>query len=213
MRLYDISKTISEDMVVYKNKESKKIRRNVVANHAENGYHESRIDMDMHCGTHMDAPLHMLDGGATIESLELRRFLGDCKLYDLTHIEEKIFERDIAHLDIAAGDRVLLKTRNSFDTAYNPRFVYLEEEAAQYLVRKGIQCLGIDAMSVERDKPGHPTHKILLGAGIGVLEDLQLKDVPQGRYFLSALPLKIQGADASPIRAVLMDIAPGQRPV
>ncbi len=205
MRIHDISKTISADMVVYKNKESKKIQRSIVANHAENGYHESRIDMDLHCGTHMDAALHMIDGGATIESLDLSRFLGDCKLFDLTHIEEKIYAKDIARLSITAGDIVLFKTKNSYDTAYNARFVYLEEDAAQWLVDKQIKCLGIDAMSVERDKPGHPAHKILLGASVGLLEDLQLKDVEAGTYFLSALPLKIQGGDASPIRAVLVE--------
>lgn len=205
MKIHDISKTISEDMIVYKNKESKKIQRNVVATHPENGYHESRMDMDMHCGTHMDAALHMIANGETIESLDLSRFIGDCKLFDLCYVEEKIHKTDLVDLPINKGDIILLKTKNSYDSAYNPKFVYLEEDGAEYLVSLGICCLGMDAMSVERDKKGHPTHKILLGAGIGVLEDLQLKEVEPGEYFLSALPLKIQGADASPIRAVLIE--------
>lgn len=203
MKIFDISKPIDEEMVVYKNRENKRIKRTIVANHAENHYHESRMDMDMHCGTHMDAGLHMIAGGSTIEQLNLERFFGPCKVFDLTHVEEAVHVADLQALDIKAGDRILLRTKNSFDQIYNPMFVYLEEDAAQYLVEKEISCLGMDAMSIERDKPGHPTHKMILGAGIGVLEDLRLADILPGEYFLSALPLAIRGSEASPIRAVL----------
>ncbi|MBF1051908.1 MAG: cyclase family protein, partial [Peptostreptococcaceae bacterium] len=100
---------------------------------------------------------------------------------------------------------IIFKTKNSYDIKYNPKFVYIEEDAANYLVEKKIKTIGIDAMSIERDKKDHPAHKIILGAGIGVIEDMMLKDVSQGEYFLSALPLNIKNADASPIRAVLID--------
>ncbi len=205
MRIIDISKEIHEDMIVYKNREAKRIKRSIVANHKENHFHESRIDTDLHCGSHSDAPLHMIEGGETIENISLDKYIGGCKVYDLTFVEEFIYKKDIENLDIKAGDRIIFKTKNSYDTQYNTKFVYIEEDAAHYLVEKGIICIGIDAMSVERDKAGHPTHKIILSAGIAVLEDLQLKDVPEGSYFLSALPLKIRGAEASPVRAVLIE--------
>lgn len=204
MKIFDISKEISEEMIVYKNREHKKIKRTIVANHNEHHFHESRLDIDMHCGTHMDAPLHMIDNGKTIEQLLLQRFIGECKVFDLTHVEEKIYKKDIEHLNIQKDDRIIFKTKNAFDTKYNPKFVYIEEDAAQYLVDIGIQTIGIDAMSIERDKKGHPTHKIILGAEIGVLEDLQLKDVTAGTYQLVALPLKIKNAEGSPIRAILI---------
>ena len=200
-----MTRLISEDMTVYKDRESKKIKRTVVADYEKADYYESRMDMDMHCGTHIDAPLHMIKGGDTIEKYDLSKFIGDCKLFDLTDVNEAIRKKDIENLDIQKDDIVIFKTKNSFDQGYNPKFVYIEEDAALYLSEKGIKTVGIDAMSIERDKKEHPSHKIILGANIGVIEDLYLKNVGQGQYFLSALPLNIRGSEASPIRAVLIE--------
>ena len=205
MKIHDVTKMISEDMTVYKDRESKKIKRTVVADYEKADYYESRMDMDMHCGTHIDAPLHMIKGGDTIEKYDLSKFIGDCKLFDLTDVDEAIRKKDIENLDIQKDDIVIFKTKNSFDQGYNPKFVYIEEDAAMYLSEKGIKTVGIDAMSIERDKKEHPSHKIILGANIGVIEDLYLKNVGQGQYFLSALPLNIRGSEASPIRAVLIE--------
>ena len=205
MRIHDVTRLISEDMTVYKDRESKKIKRTVVADYEKSDYYESRMDMDMHCGTHIDAPLHMIKGGDTIEKYDLSKFIGDCKLFDLTDVDEAIRKKDIENLDIQKDDIVIFKTKNSFDEEYNPKFVYIEEDAALYLSEKGIKTVGIDAMSIERDKKEHPSHKIILGANIGVIEDLYLKNVGQGQYFLSALPLNIRGSEASPIRAVLIE--------
>lgn len=205
MKIYDVTKLIHEDMVVYKDKQEKKIKRTIVSSYDTGDYYESRLDIDMHCGTHIDAPLHMLKDGNSIEMYDLSRFIGKCKLYDLTHIDEYITRKDIEFLDIHQDEIIIFKTKNSYDSKYNPKFVYIEEDAANYLVEKKIKTIGIDAMSIERDKKDHPAHKIILGAGIGVIEDMMLKDVSQGEYFLSALPLNIKYADASPIRAVLID--------
>jgi len=205
MRIHDVTRLISEDMTVYKDRESKKIKRTIVADYEKADYYESRMDMDMHCGTHIDAPLHMIKGGDTIEKYDLSKFIGDCKLFDLTDVDEAIRKKDIENLDIQKDDIVIFKTKNSFDKGYNPKFVYIEEDAAMYLSEKGIKTVGIDAMSIERDKKEHPSHKIILGANIGVIEDLYLKNVGQGQYFLSALPLNIRDSEASPIRAVLIE--------
>ncbi|EFM38839.1 putative cyclase [[Eubacterium] yurii subsp. margaretiae ATCC 43715] len=205
MKIHDVTRLISEDMTVYKDRESKKIKRTVVADYEKADYYESRMDMDMHCGTHIDAPLHMIKGGDTIEKYDLSKFIGDCKLFDLTDVDEAIRKKDIENLDIQKDDIVIFKTKNSFDQGYNPKFVYIEEDAALYLSEKGIKTVGIDAMSIERDKKEHPSHKIILGTNIGVIEDLYLKNIGQGQYFLSALPLNIRGSEASPIRAVLIE--------
>lgn len=205
MKIHDVTRMISEDMTVYKDRESKKIKRTIVADYEKADYYESRMDMDMHCGTHIDAPLHMLKGGDTIEKYDLSKFIGDCKVFDLTNVDEAIRKKDIENLDIQKDDIVIFKTKNSSDQGYNPKFVYIEEDAALYLSEKGIKTVGIDAMSIERDKKEHPSHKIILGANIGVIEDLYLKNVGQGQYFLSALPLNIRGSEASPIRAVLIE--------
>ncbi len=205
MKIYDISKEISETMIVYKNRDNKKIVREIVANHSDNHFHESKITLDMHCGTHIDAPLHMVENGHTIEQLPLENYMGTCKVFDLTAVESFIRQKDIVHLPINEKDIVLFKTRNSYSKVYDFNFVYIEEDAATYLVNKKIRTVGIDAMSVERDKPGHPTHKILLGNGVAVIEDLQLAEVNAGEYELIALPLKIKNSEASPIRAILIE--------
>ena len=192
-------------MVVYKNREEKRIKRTIVSSYETGDYYESRLDTDLHCGTHIDAPLHMVKNGNTIDKYNVSKFIGKCKVFDLTNVDEFITKKDIESLDIQKDDRVIFKTKNSYDTVYNPKFVYIEEDAAEYLAEKQIQSLGIDAMSIERDKKHHPTHKIILGANIGVIEDMMLKDVNEGEYFLSALPLKIKDSDASPIRAVLIE--------
>lgn len=205
MKIYDVSKLISEDMVVYKNREEKRIKRTIVSSYETGDYYESRLDTDLHCGTHIDAPLHMIKNGNTIDKYNVSKFIGKCKVFDLTNVDEFITKKDIESLDIQKDDRVIFKTKNSYDTVYNPKFVYIEEDAAEYLAEKQIQSLGIDAMSIERDKKHHPTHKIILGANIGVIEDMMLKDIDEGEYFLSALPLKIKDSDASPVRAVLIE--------
>lgn len=206
MRMIDITKVISEEMTVYKNRESKKIKRNEVATYETTDMYESELTMNMHTGTHMDAPLHMVEGGDTVDLIDLNLYYGKVKVFDLTDVKNAIVKADLEKLDIQAGDRVIFKTTNSFDEGgYNPNFVYLEEDGAAYLRDKGIILLGMDAMSIERDKPDHPTHKIILGAGIGVLEDLDLKSVAQGTYHLSALPLRIKAAEATPVRAILIE--------
>lgn len=204
MKIIDISKTISEDMIVYKNRDSKRIKRTIAMDYEKGHYYESRVDFDMHCGTHIDAPLHMIKGGNTIENIDLSKVIGHCKVFDLTNIEKYIVKDNIKDLDIKENDIIIFKTKNSYDIEYNPKFVYVEEDAAKYLVDIGIKCIGIDAMSLERDKPHHPSHKVILEKGIVIIEDLQLKDVEEGNYFLSCLPLKIKGSEASPVRAVLI---------
>lgn len=107
---------------------------------------------------------------------------------------------------IDEGAFILLKTKNSFHEGFANDFIYVEKSGAQYLKDKGIVGVGIDALGIERSQPGHETHKILLGAGIIILEGLKLADIAEGEYILSAAPLKIIGSEAAPVRAVLITI-------
>ena len=84
-------------------------------------------------------------------------------------------------------------------------FIYLAESGARYLVDKGVRGVGIDALGIERNQLGHPTHKLLLANGIYILEGLRLKEVKEGSYTLIAAPLNIIGVEASPVRALLLD--------
>ena len=206
MKIYDISRTISETMTVYKNRDNKRIRRKLEYVYAEKMVNESSLCMNLHSGTHVDAPYHMLDDGITMDEVNPVLYFGKAKLFDLTQVVETITALDLEGLDIQAEDIVLFKTRNSFTEDYDPKFVYLEVDAAQFLVDAAVKTVGIDAMSLERDKPEHPTHSIILGAGLGVIEDLRLAEVPAGQYQLMAIPLKLEGFEASPVRAILTEL-------
>lgn len=200
MRIYDISMTIETKMPVYKNKEEKTPQIKTKTN----GYvTESSLSFNLHTGTHIDAPLHMLSSGKDISNYPLENFLTHCKV--LSFSSEKISRKDLENKDIKKGDFLLFKTKNSYFDDFIFDFAYLDEEGAAYLKEKEIKGVGIDALGIERNQKNHPTHKLLLGAGIIIIEGLRLKDVPEGEYFLIALPLKIKDVEAAPTRAILVE--------
>lgn len=206
MKLIDISMAISEDMMVYKNREEKRPKFQPMKTYDSSDFYESRMDIDLHTGTHVDAPLHMISGGKTMEKLPLDLWHGQAKVLELTHVADGIHESDLTPFDIQAGEIVLFKTRNSFETEFNADFVYLAADGAAYLAEIGIKGVGIDALGIERSQAAHETHKILFERDIFILEGLSLSQVSAGSYYLMALPLKVVGVEASPVRAVLMDV-------
>ncbi|UOE92045.1 cyclase family protein [Alkalihalobacillus sp. LMS39] len=202
MKVFDISSPIYEGMPVYKNKPEKQPKLQT----ATNGYvTESRLDLDVHTGTHIDSPLHMVTDGDTFESIEIEKLVCPCKVFDLTHVDEKITAEDLKQFEISKDDFVLFKTKNSFDEEFNFDFIFLAECGASYLAEKQIRGVGIDALGVERAQEGHPTHKTLFGHDIIVIEGLQLKEIESGEYLMVAAPLKLIGTDASPARVLLLD--------
>ena len=170
----------------------------------------SRWSLSAHTGTHVDARMHFIPGGWTIESLELSRTVGPCRVVDLTHVERRIERADLEAAGIAGHARVLLKTsssnlgllgRGEFEEGY----VAISREAAEYLVEIGAETVGVDYLSVDpfEDKEFN-THHTLLGADVVILEGLVLTGVEPGEYLLACLPLKLAGSDGSPARAILM---------
>lgn len=204
MKIYDISMDIHENMTVYKNKSEKKPKIEVLKDHNTGHSYESRLTIEMHTGTHIDAPLHMLEGGDIIENYKLENFIRKCKVLDLTHVKDRITKEDLVKKNIEAGDFILFRTRNSFAKEFDFQFVFLEKSGAEYLKEKKIIGVGTDALGIERDQPDHETHKTLLGNGIIIIEGLQLKDVEEGEYTLFAPPLKIRNVEATPTRAILI---------
>ncbi|MDE5415904.1 cyclase family protein [Alkalihalobacterium chitinilyticum] len=202
MKVIDISVPIYEGMPVYKNKPEKQPKLRTETN----GYvTESRLDLDVHSGTHVDSPLHMVVDGKTFETIELEKLVGPCKVFDLTHVEDRITAADLEGLDIIENDFILFKTKNSFDEEFNFDFVFLAEDGAKLLAEIGIRGVGIDTLGIERSQEGHPTHKTLFGKDIIIIEGLQLKDVEPKGYLMVAAPLKLIGTDASPARVLLLD--------
>lgn len=204
MKIYDISVTIKAGMTVYKNKPEKQPNIRVVQDFSTATAHESRVDMDVHCGTHLDAPLHMVPGGATIESIGLEQTVGPARVLDLMHVQDAITVADLQPFDIKEGEWLLFKTRNSLVEEFDFDFVYLDAEAAQYVADRKVRGVGTDALGIERAQAGHPTHKTLFKHGVLIVEGLRFKDVPGGDYFMVIAPLKLEGIDAAPARALLI---------
>ena len=205
MIIHDISMPIYEGMPVYLGRAEKQPRHLLDKQMPEDSINETSIHMNLHTGTHLDTPRHMMETGWTMEDMPLHKLITRCKLFDLTWVEDAITREDLSGLPIQADDFVLLKTQNSLGRVGDADFVYIRQDAARYLAEKGIKGIGIDALGVERDQPGHPTHLAFLERDIIILEGLALKDVQPGDYLLIALPLPIRHAEGAPARAVLLE--------
>lgn len=166
----------------------------------------STIQLSVHAGTHVDAPRHFFDEGGGAEGLPLELLCGRTRVVELT-TRRAITAEDLASLDLREDIRLLLKTHNSRLWAspdFQRDFVGVSENGARYLVDRGVKVLGVDYLSVEEYKtPGAPAHHVLLGAGIVVIEGLNLLDVEPGSYEMFCLPLPVVGSDGAPARVIL----------
>lgn len=165
------------------------------------------IRAGLHIGTHMDAPRHFIRDGVAMHTMPLDATIGEARVIEIAD-PAAIRRADLEPHDIQTGERLLFKTRNSIerwnDDEFHHDFVYIANEAAQYLVERGVRTVGVDYLSIGGFyQDGVPTHQTLLGAGVWVIEGLNLAAVTPGRYELICLPLKILGADGAPARAVL----------
>ena len=167
----------------------------------------SRLEMGAHTGTHMDAPRHFLAKGAGLDEMPLDATIGPARVIRIAH-PDAILPAELEGYRLQAGERVLFRTRNSErcwkDSRFVEDFVYISAAAAQYLVERQVRTVGIDYLSVGGYvHDGVETHQILLGAGIWLIEGLNLAAVKPGAYELVCLPLRIAGADGAPARAIL----------
>jgi len=205
MKFYDVSMTIRKDMQVYKNIEQKKPMFENASNFETGSSYETILKFNLHTGTHMDFPLHMIKGGDTSDTLDLSKLITKAKVFDLTYIKDSIKDMDLTHLDIEEDDFLLFKTRNSYEDFFNFQFVYIHESASIYLAEKKIKGVGVDGLGVERDQAGHPTHKHLMHSNITIIEGLRLKDIEPKTYMMYALPIKIEHVDALPLSVILVE--------
>lgn len=168
----------------------------------------SRIACSAHTGTHMDAPLHFIDGGESIDRVPLDTLIGPVRVIGIESATE-IRAADLAQLNIAKGERVLFRTSNSGQLwqrdAFDEGYVGIAPDAAEILAKAQVRLVGVDYLSVGPFKSGNPeTHRTLLGAGIWIIEGLDLSEIdPGGSYEMICLPLKIVGSDGAPARVVL----------
>ncbi len=169
-------------------------------------YLVSDIHICSHAGTHVDAPVHYLKVGQTIDEVPLDSLVGPVQVIDLTSAPDRITAQLLqARMELEGPRRILIKTRFSWVNEYNQTFPCLEPGAADLLVSRGYLCVGIDSPSIEAIACDGYVHRRLLGNGCLIIELLDLSRVSPGRYQLVALPLPISGCDGSPARVILME--------
>ena len=168
----------------------------------------SLLKCGVHFGTHIDAPSHFIKDAATVDQISLDNLIGPAVVVHLPDCPA-VSAQDLEALDLAPGtERLLLRTANSLLWArkcntFHREYVALTEDAARWVVARGIRLIGIDYLSVQRFNDGPEVHRILLQNGVVLLEGLNLGSVDPGDYELLALPLNLVGAEGSPVRAAL----------
>ena len=205
MDIIDISWPISHATTSYKDRNP--VLFEDIKNFELDGVRETKIHLNSHTGTHIDAPWHFLKNGNTIEQMPLDTFIGRCTVVDMTSVTSGITHTDLEPISINPGDIILFKTTNSFLNPTDPfvhNFIYLEQSGAQYLAELKIKAVGIDYLGIERNQPDHEKNIILMEANIGILEGLRLASVQARNYTLIAFGLYTIGLEATPARALLI---------
>lgn len=207
MKIIDISLPINNETVVYPNNPAVLIE--TVTKIPQASSQLSKISFGSHTATHIDAPAHTIEGGAFIETYSLESFIGECQVFDFSYLNpgELIKISDFEKFEIKSGDRILVKTSNSnrgFAEFYED-FVALDGDCADWLAEKNIALFGIDYLSIkQRGSSDNRAHNSLLNKKIPIVEGLNLKEVSAGKYQLFCPPLKLDGLDGAPARAVLV---------
>ena len=199
----DISIVVSESTPVWPGSPGAVLRRHMSIDDGADA-NASELRMDVHCGTHVDAPLHFIRDGGDLEAVGLDPFVGSAYV---AHVEwVRIGAAELEASGIPAGtERLLLRTASSGgwgSRPFDPDFPALTIDGARWVVARGIKLVGIDCVSIQRFEDGPETHQVLLGNGVCILEGIELLDVSAGPYDLTCLPLRL-AAEAAPARAIL----------
>ncbi len=210
MKVHDVSLTLRPEMPTWPGEAGpafSPLRRIAKGD----GANVSLVSFSNHTGTHVDPPIHFLEGGKTVDQLPLDALVGPCRVvaYDG---DEHIAGSWLEAARVPAGTkRVLFKTRNSRHwparDPFDKDFIALDRSAAEWCVSRGITLVGVDYLSVEpfgSGKSGHPVHVTLLGAGVVIIEGLDLSGVGPGDYELVCGVLKLEGSDGAPARVFLI---------
>jgi arylformamidase len=204
--LIDVSMEIFSGMLVWPGDEEVDLRR---VEEMEEGApaNLSRIRCGVHTGTHVDAPLHFIPGGKSVEQLPLAVLNGPAWVAGFP-AAERIRAEELERAGIPEGtERLLMKTRNSDIlgtlTSFREEYAGLDESGARWILEKKIRLVGIDFLSVSCPGQTVPVHELLLGAEVILVEGLLLGSVPAGACRFHCLPVKLKGADGAPARAVV----------
>lgn len=207
-KILDITVPLSTSLVVWPGHKPPSITRRSDLSKGDHSTN-SNLAFGAHAGTHVDAPAHFIPGGSLVDTLDLNLLIGEVLVVDAAQVAA--LSADILDsFSIPSGTkRVLFRTRNSQrwfnnEPEFNEAYVGITKSGAQWLVDRGVRLVGTDYLSVAAYAENVPAHRVLLGAGIILVETLNLHDVAPGVYELICLPLKISGAEAAPARVVLL---------
>jgi arylformamidase len=171
------------------------------------GCNVSHLAMGVHTGTHMDGPVHFLHQAAGLDEMPLDATMGETRVIEIED-PRAITVSELSRHDVQAGERVLFRTTNSLRCwstgAFLEDFVAISEPAAQHLAARHVRTVGVDYLSVGGySADGAKIHRILLHAGIWIIEGLDLSAAPAGQYEMICLPVKLHESDGAPARAIL----------
>jgi arylformamidase len=204
-RIYDITLPITENMITYPGNPAIRLRAHSSLADGDDA-NVTELSFGSHTGTHLDAAHHFIDGGQTVDQLPLDVLIGPARVVRLPSEVRAIGAAELAPLRLSGETRVLLKTRNSDllqKESFDESFTYLAPDGAEHLIACGARLVAIDYLSVEAfDAEEARTHRLLLEQEVIVVEGVDLRAVPEGRYELICLPLKI-AIDGAPLRALL----------
>jgi arylformamidase len=213
MRMVDVSLPIGPGMLVWPGNPGVEIAPNQRIADGDDA-NVSRLSIGTHAGTHVDPPVHFVEGAAGIDRVPVEVLFGPCFVADARGLRGQLGPTDLEGLGIPKGtDRLLLRSDNSDlwrreAVSFPDEYVCLSPDGARWIVRSGMRLIGVDFLSVEKKGArGHPTHVELLSNGVVIVEGLDLGEVEPGRYTLAVLPLKIVDGDGGPARAVLLEEA------
>ena len=209
MKIHDISLPVSESLVVWPGDPAIYITHR---SHLDRGdvATVSRLDLGAHTGTHVDAPAHFVRGGAGVDLLDLDLLVGPALV---VHVPEAgvLTPEVMEGLSIPPGtERLLFRTRNSDrwasgEDGFWEDYVGVTDAGARWLIAQGVRLVGIDYLSVSTYTDLVPPHQTLLGAGVIIVEGLNLSGIESGQYQLVCLPIKLLGGDGAPARAILIE--------
>lgn len=205
MKLIDVTRPVFTGMTVWPGDEDVIIERTSFISKGD-AANISRLHAGVHAGTHIDAPLHFIDNGKSVDMIDINLFTGKVKVIDAQEFKSIGYEH-VKNINKSEADAVFFKTPESMRTIEEPfdiSFAALEYEAAAYLINAGIKVIGTDALSIESyGSKEHEVHKLLLGNSVLVIEGLWLKDISPAVYNYICLPMLIKGSDGAPARVML----------
>jgi len=212
MKVHDVSLVMRPDMVTWPGEPGPTfapLRRIAMGDTAN----VSLITFGNHTGTHVDPPIHFIDGANTVDKLPIDALVGPCRVVafpETGHVSGRWLEA--ANVP-ARAERLLFKTRNSERWAdptapFTRDFTAIDASAARWCVERRVKLVGVDYLSIEPqgpEKQGYPVHHTLLRANVVIIEGLDLRAVAAGDYELVCAPINLQGGDGAPARVFLME--------